>query len=131
MFPLRGRRPRHYGKWVEQAPPPDSSQEGRRHYALANAVSRIAITAPDRHGNPANDRYSDDDYEDDDANDGWLAHARALGSKLGKVPARGGAKSGNAGEAAELAPPRLEHYSPSAAFRLHAFILPRWSCSVS
>ena len=63
MFLLRSRRPARYGKWVDQAPtlPP---QEHDRRYALADALTNVAISAPGKDGNPVEDWGAGDDEQD-------------------------------------------------------------------
>lgn len=58
MFLLRSRRSARYGRWIDQAPPLGRPDE-RNHYAFADALTNIAISAPDKDGNPVED-WSDD-----------------------------------------------------------------------
>jgi hypothetical protein len=62
MFLLRSRRPARYGKWIERTPalPP---QEDDRRYALADALTNVAISAPERDGNAVEDWGPDDNEE--------------------------------------------------------------------
>lgn len=64
MFLLRNRRPARYGKWMEQLPPSEPSEDERR-CALADALSNIFIAAPATLGNPLED-WSDDDEDGED-----------------------------------------------------------------
>jgi hypothetical protein len=65
MFLLRSRRPARYGKWAEQAamlpPEPDPSH----HYRLADALTDIAIRAPQKDGNELENWGPDDDDEEE------------------------------------------------------------------
>jgi hypothetical protein len=54
MFLLRSRRSARYGKWVDQAPALPPPEDDRR-FALADALTNIAISAPDKNGNELED----------------------------------------------------------------------------
>jgi hypothetical protein len=54
MFLLRSRRSGRYGKWIEQAPAPEPQEQDRR-FALGDALIQIAITGPEKGGNPVED----------------------------------------------------------------------------
>jgi hypothetical protein len=60
MFLLRSRRPARYGKWIERTPvlPP---REDDRRYALADALTNVAIRAPERDGNALEDWGCEDE----------------------------------------------------------------------
>ena len=62
MFLLRTRRSPRYGKWIDHALPPPPAGDDRR-YALDDALTNIAISAPDRDGNPVDDWSAGDDEE--------------------------------------------------------------------
>jgi hypothetical protein len=62
MFLLRHRRPARYGRWIDQLPPVERSENERR-YALADALIDIASEAPETLGNPVDDWSDEDDDE--------------------------------------------------------------------
>jgi hypothetical protein len=68
MFLLRSRRAARYGKWIGQAPPPQPPQLRKldRCIALDDALTNIAITAPDKDGNPVEDWSDEDEGEGED-----------------------------------------------------------------
>jgi hypothetical protein len=68
MFLLRSRRAARYGKWIDQAPPPQPPRLPKldRCIALDDALTNIAITAPDKDGNPIEYRNDEDEDEDQD-----------------------------------------------------------------
>ena len=65
MFLLRSRRSARYGKWIDHAPPagapPSPATEDQRRYGLADALTNIAITAPELDGNALDDGSGDGD----------------------------------------------------------------------
>lgn len=54
MFLLRHRRPARYGRWIDQVPPMERTEDERR-YALADALIKVSISAPATLGNPVED----------------------------------------------------------------------------
>lgn len=64
MFLLRSRRAHRYGKWIDHVPP-DMPDEKARRYAFTDALLQVAITAPDKDGNPVED-WSDDDEDSEE-----------------------------------------------------------------
>lgn len=61
MFLLRNRRPARYGRWIEQDPPSEPSEQEQR-FGLADAILNVALGAPSKLGNQVDD-WSDDDEE--------------------------------------------------------------------
>ena len=63
MFLLRNRRPARYGRFVDQIPPREMTEDERR-YSLGDALIDISINAPAKLGNPVEDWSGDEDEQD-------------------------------------------------------------------
>lgn len=73
MFLLRSRRAGRYGKWIDQAGPPEpecEAEEADRSVRLNDVLMDIASHAPLEHGNPIEDWTGSDDDEGDEGDDG-------------------------------------------------------------
>jgi hypothetical protein len=64
MFLLRSRRSARYGKWIDQPPALPPQPDPLRHYRLADALTNIAIKAPEKDGNELEGWGPDEDEGD-------------------------------------------------------------------
>ncbi len=65
MFLLRSRRSARYGKWLDQPPAFPPEPDPLRHFRLADALTDIALSAPEKDGNPTDDWALGEDEADE------------------------------------------------------------------